>query len=154
MIISWDDYFMGVAKLSALRSKDPNTQVGACIVNERNRIVGIGYNGFPVGCSDKDFPWEDNEKYSESKYAYVVHAEQNAILNSSGNLNNCSLYVSHFPCNECAKSIIQSGIKEVVYEFDKHLGTESNIASKRMFESSGVKCRTITFKEIKLECSV
>ena len=109
--ISWDEYFMGVALLSAKRSKDPSTQVGACIVNEDKRIVGIGYNGFPRGCEDKIFPWEREGKFLTTKYAYVVHAEVNAILNSSSNLNGATLYVSLFPCNECAKVIIQSGIR-------------------------------------------
>ena len=114
--ITWDEYFLGVAKLSAMRSKDPNTKVGACIVNEENRIVGVGYNGFPYGCDDKDFPWgnEKNVPLTDTKYAYVVHAELNAILNSTRSLKGCRIYVSLFPCNECAKSIIQAGIKEIV----------------------------------------
>lgn len=151
MAISWDNYFMGVAILSGLRSKDPNTKVGACIVNKDKRIVGIGYNGFPKGCEDEDFPWEDNEVYSNSKYAYVVHAELNAILNSSQKLEGCSIYVSHFPCNECAKAIIQSGITEVVYEHDKHAHTEGSIASKKMLEASGIKTRVLKFDEIQLK---
>ncbi len=151
MEITWDDYFMGVSKLSALRSKDPNTKVGACIVSDQKKIVGIGYNGLPRGCEDEHFPWEPNEVYSDSKYAYVVHAEQNAILNSNKQLDGCTIYVSHFPCNECAKAIIQSGIKEVVYEFDKHSGTQSNIAAKRMFEHSNIKYRAMKFNEIILE---
>ncbi len=150
MSISWDNYFMGVAILSGLRSKDPNTKVGACIVNKDKRIVGIGYNGFPRGCDDNVFPWQVSEKYSESKYAYVVHAELNAILNSSQKLEKCSIYVSHFPCNECAKAIIQSGINEVVYEYDKHCETESNIASKKMLAASGVKIRKIKFDTLTL----
>lgn len=154
MAISWDNYFMGVAILSGQRSKDPNTKVGACIVNQDKRIVGIGYNGFPKGCDDSHFPWDVEEKYSESKYAYVVHAELNAILNSSQKLNGCSIYVSHFPCNECAKAIIQSGICEVVYEFDKHAGSESAIASRKMLDASGVKLRVLKFEEINLKsCS-
>lgn len=141
--IEWDEYFMGIAKFSALRSKDPNTKVGACIVNTKNRIKGIGYNGFPNGCSDFEYPWENKGDFLNTKYAYVVHAEQNAILNSTGDLLDCIIYVSLFPCNECAKYIIQSGIKEVVYLSDKYDNTDSNIASKKMLTSAGVKFRKL-----------
>lgn len=139
--ISWDKYFMGVALLSSLRSKDPNTQVGACIVNQKKRIVGIGYNGFPYGCSDDDFPWENNQDFLNSKYPYVVHAEANAILNSSCSLEEATLYVSLFPCNECAKLIIQSGIKEIVYLSNKYKGTEGAIASQKLFAAAKIKTR-------------
>lgn len=139
--ISWDEYFMGVALMSAMRSKDPATQVGACIVNSRNRIVGIGYNGFPYGCSDELFPWNKDKGFLDSKYAYVVHAEPNAILNATEPLINATLYVTLFPCNECAKLVIQSGIKTIVYMDDKHSGTESDIASKRMLDAAGVTYR-------------
>jgi len=138
--ISWDDYFMGIALLSAKRSKDPSTQVGACIVNEDKRIVGIGYNGFPQGCSDEDFPWAREGTFLETKYAYVVHAEMNSILNSMGkDLRNSTLYVAMFPCNECAKSIIQTGIKRIVFLSDKYSHTDGDKASRRMFDASGVK---------------
>lgn len=148
MILQWDEYFLGVAKLSSLRSKDPNTKVGACIVNKSLRIVGIGYNGFPKGCGDDIYPWESNEDYVDSKYAYVVHAELNAILNSSGSLEECSIYVTHFPCNECAKAIIQSGITEVVYESDKHKDSPNTAASKKMLDSAGVAIRRIDLRSI------
>ena len=146
--ITWDQYFMGVAKLSALRSKDPNTKVGACIVNEKKRIVGIGYNGLPYGCSDDEFPWERDGDFLETKYPYVVHAEPNAILNSSNKLDNATLYVTLFPCNECAKLIIQSGIKEIVYVSDKYNGSNDNVASKRMLAAAGVKCRQMENVEV------
>ena len=136
--ISWDEYFMGIAKLSAMRSKDPNTQVGAVIVNEEKRVVGIGYNGMPYGCDDKVFPWARVGDTYNTKYAYVVHAELNAILNSIQKLSGCTIYVSLFPCNECAKAIIQSGIKHIVYESDKYCGTETNLASKRMLKAAGI----------------
>lgn len=136
--ISWDQYFMGVALLSAKRSKDPNTQVGACIVNEDKRIIGIGYNGFPRGCQDDVFPWGRDGGTVDTKYAYVVHAEANAILNSNSNLKGATLYVSLFPCNECAKLVIQSGIKHVIYMSDKYNGTDTDIASKRMLDAAGV----------------
>ena len=110
--ISWDEYFMGIALLSANRSKDPNTQVGACIVNDRNRIMSVGYNGFPAGCDDDVFPWEREGGEFDTKYPYVCHAELNAILNCTHDLRGCRIYVALFPCNECAKAIIQSGIKE------------------------------------------
>lgn len=145
--ISWDEYFMGVSLLSGMRSKDPNTQVGACIVSEDNKILSMGYNGFPAGCSDDEFPWEREGNMEDNKYAYVTHSELNAILNyRGGSLYGAKLYVSLFPCNECAKAIIQSGIKTVIYDSDKYKGTPSNIASKRMFDAAGVKyqryCRT------------
>jgi len=142
--ISWDEYFMGIAQLSAQRSKDPNSQVGCCIVNEKNRILSMGYNGFPRGCSDDEFPWNrdnaDTDMYN-AKYAYVVHSEMNAILNYRGGqtLEGCSLYVTLFPCNECAKAIIQCGIKTVVYADDKYDGTPSDRCSKRMLDAAGVK---------------
>ena len=137
--ISWDEYFMGIALLSRYRSKDPNTQVGACIVNERNRIMSVGYNGFPAGCDDDVFPWErEGETEYDTKYPYVCHAELNAILNCSDDLRGCRIYVALFPCNECAKAIIQSGIKEVVYISDKYRETVSVKASKRMFDAAGV----------------
>ena len=148
--ISWDEYFMGVAVLSSKRSKDPSTTVGACIVNKKNRIVGIGYNGFPYGCEDSEYPWgRDQSDFLNCKYPYVVHAEPNAILNATCPLDDCTIYVTLFPCNECAKLIIQSGIKEVVYMSDKYEGTNENIASKRMLKSANVKWRQM--KEIKIE---
>ena len=148
--ISWDEYFMGVAVLSSKRSKDPSTQVGACIVNPKKRIVGIGYNGFPYGCDDKVFPWgRDQSDFLNCKYPYVVHAEPNAILNATSKLDDCTIYVTLFPCHECAKLIIQSGIKEVVYMSDKYNGTDSDIASKRMLDSAGIVYRKM--KEIKIE---
>ena len=142
--ISWDEYFMGVALLSAQRSKDPSTQVGACIVNPDNKIVGVGYNGFPSGCDDDELPWAREGSYLETKYPYVCHAELNAILNSiSRDLKGCSIYVALFPCNECAKAIIQAGIKEIVYLSDKYDGTDSVIASKRMLGQAQVKLRQL-----------
>ena len=138
-VITWDEYFMGIAKLSAMRSKDPNTKVGACIVNNEKKVVSIGYNGFPIGCKDSDYPWEREGSFLGTKYAYVVHAELNAILNSKENLTGCTIYVSLFPCNECAKAIIQSGIKKIVYESDKYNGTDGNTASKAMLKSAGVE---------------
>ena len=139
--ISWDEYFMGIAVLSSQRSKDPSTQVGACIVNDENRIMSMGYNGFPRGCSDDDFPWErDGENESDTKYPFVCHAELNAILNAGGrSLKNCRIYVALFPCNECAKAIIQSGIKEVIYISDKYAATQGVMASKKMLAAAGVK---------------
>jgi dCMP deaminase len=139
--ISWDEYFMGVAKLAAMRSKDPNTQVGSCIVSEDNNILSMGYNGFPKGCSDEEFPW-DRESDDElcTKYPYVTHSELNAILNyRGGSLVGAKIYVSLFPCNECAKAIIQSGIKTVVYDDDKYSQTPSTRASKKMFDAAGVR---------------
>ncbi|HAN21060.1 MAG: cytidine deaminase [Clostridiales bacterium GWF2_36_10] len=143
--ISWDEYFMGISLLAAMRSKDPSTQVGACIVNDDNIILSTGYNGFPKGCDDDVFPWErDNSEVNKTKYPYVVHAELNAILNSGGrSLKGAKIYVALFPCNECAKAIIQSGIKEVVYLSDKYAETDSVKASKHMFDNAGVKYRNL-----------
>ena len=139
--ISWDEYFMGVAILSGKRSKDPSTQVGCCIVNQDNRILSMGYNGLPIGCSDDDFPWErDGEDPLETKYVYTVHSELNAILNyTGGSLQGAKLYVSLFPCNECTKAIIQCGIKEIIYDCDKYADTAAVIASKRMLDAAGVR---------------
>ena len=144
--ISWDEYFMAVALLAADRSKDPNTQVGACIVDSENRIVSTGYNGFPYGCSDDEYPWErDGEDATETKYGYVVHAELNAILNARGrNVAGTRVYVALFPCNECAKAIIQAGISEVIYLSDKYANTPGTLISKRMLRSAGVKLRQMT----------
>lgn len=140
--LSWDEYFMGIALLSAGRSKDNNTQVGACIVSEENKILSVGYNGMPTGCNDDDMPWEREGAFLDTKYPFVCHAELNAILNrSTGSLKNARIYVSLFPCNECAKAIIQTGIKEVVYWENKYAGTDSVKASKMMFDLAGVKLR-------------
>lgn len=136
--ISWDEFFMGVAVLASKRSKDPNTQVGACIVNEDNIILSTGYNGFPMGCSDDEYPWSRDGE--ETKYPYVVHAELNAILNANGkSLKGARVYVYLFPCNECAKAIIQAGIKEIIYISDKYADEKNTIASKKMLNSAGVK---------------
>lgn len=137
--ISWDEYFLGVAKLSGMRSKDPNTQVGACIVSEDNKILSMGYNGFPKGCSDDSFPWNREGDPLENKYFYTTHSELNAILNyRGGSLEGAKLYVSLFPCNECAKAIIQAGIRTIIYEEDKYAHTASVIASKKMLDAAGV----------------
>ena len=137
--ISWDDYFIGVAILASMRSKDPNTQVGCCIVGEDMTILSTGYNGFPKGCSDDVYPWERVGEHNCTKYPFVVHAELNAILNASGkSLRGATVYTTLFPCNECAKAIIQSGVARVVYLSDKYAGTDSTVASKRMMDSAGI----------------
>lgn len=137
--ISWDDYFIGVAILAAKRSKDPSTQVGCCIVGEDMTILSTGYNGFPKGCSDDEYPWGREGEHNCTKYPFVVHAELNAILNASGkSLRGATVYTSLFPCNECAKAIIQSGITRVVYLSDKYADSDSTLASKRMMDSAGV----------------
>lgn len=151
--ITWDEYFMGVALLSSRRSKDPSTQVGACIVNQQNKIVGAGYNGLPAGCNDDEFPWEKQGDFLQTKYPYICHAELNAILNNIGmDLHGCKIYTALFPCNECTKAIIQSGIKEVIYLSDKYAGNDVFIASRKMLETAGVKCRKVEarFEELNL----
>ena len=149
--LTWDEYFMAIAKLSSKRSKDPSTQVGACIVSNDNRILSIGYNGAPNGFEDENFPWARDGEKIYTKYPYVCHAEMNAILNYRGSkkeFENAKIYVDLFPCNECAKLIIQSGIKEVIYLSDKYNGTDENIASKRLFDTCKVKYKQIECKEI------
>ena len=152
--INWDEYFMGIAVLSAQRSKDPNSQVGACIVSQDNKILSIGYNGFPVGCSDDEISWEREGDFIDTKYPYVCHAELNAILNYTGaTLKGSKIYVALFPCNECAKAIIQAGIKEVIYKEDKYKDADNVIVSKAMLDSCGVKYTQYesTGKKITLE---
>ena len=154
--LSWDEYFMGIAKLSSMRSKDPSTQVGACIVGNDNRILSIGYNGCPNGFKDEYFPWDREGEPLDTKYLYVCHGEMNAVLNYRGNrkdLEDAKIYVALFPCNECAKIIIQSGIKEVIYLSDKYADTDGVKASKKMFDTCGVKYRQIelTGKDINIQ---
>ncbi len=140
--LSWDEYFMSVALLSAQRSKDPNTQVGACVASPDNKIVGVGYNGFPWGCSDDELPWAREGKYLDTKYPFVCHAELNAVLNSTApDLKGCKIYVGLFPCNECTKVIIQAGIGEIIYLSDKYAESDSVRASKLMLDISGTKYR-------------
>lgn len=154
--INWDEYFMGIALLTAMRSKDPNSQVGACIVSPENKILSLGYNGMPMGCSDDEMPWEREGAPLQTKYMYVCHAELNAILNhasGTGSLKGARIYTTLFPCNECAKAIIQSGIKELIYLSDKYHDTHASIASRRMFNMTGVKYRAYepTGRKIELE---
>lgn len=140
--ISWDEYFMGVALLSAQRSKDPSTQVGACIVSSENKIMSVGYNGMPRCCSDDEYPWDRQGNALDTKYLFVCHAELNAILNyGNGSIKGSRVYTTLFPCNECAKAIIQSGVAEVIYLSDKYADTDSTVASKKMFDSAGIKYR-------------
>ncbi len=146
--ISWDAYFMGIALLSSKRSKDPNTRVGACLVSPDNKILSLGYNGMPIGCSDNEYPWEREAKDPlDTKYLYVCHAEMNALLNYSGiGLKGAKLYVTLFPCNECTKALIQSGIHEVIYLHDKYPDSPSTIAAKRMMNTTG-----LIFRKYELE---
>ncbi|MGB8453964.1 MAG: dCMP deaminase family protein [Anaerocolumna sp.] len=143
--LKWDEYFMGIALLSAERSKDPNTSVGACIVSEDNKILSVGYNGMPIGCSDDDFPWEREGPVLDTKYVYVCHAEMNAILNYTGtHMKGAKLYVTLFPCNECTKALIQKGISEIIYLSDKYADTDIVKASKRMLNAAGINYRGYT----------
>lgn len=149
--ISWDQYFMGVAILSAMRSKDPDTQVGCCIVSPEKKIIGIGYNGVPRVINDDDLPWERSGEFLNTKYPYVVHAEANAILNSTRDLKNSTIYVTLFPCNECAKLLIQSGIKEVVYLSDIHHDSCETIASRKLLDLAHIPYRLMEKEEIILK---
>lgn len=145
---------MGVALLSAKRSKDPSTQVGACIVNNKNKIVGAGYNGLPTGCSDDDFPWDKQGAFLDTKYPYICHAELNAILNNIGiDLQGCKIYTALFPCNECSKAIIQSGIKEIIYLSDKYEGNDIFKASKIILDKANIKYRKVESKIAQLVLS-
>ncbi|WP_254616025.1 cytidine/deoxycytidylate deaminase family protein [Mycoplasma sp. OR1901] len=142
---------MALTKLSALRSKDPNTKVGACIINARKRVIGMGYNGMPSG-NDNDFPWtRDAKEEKDNKYPYVVHAEINAILNSTTQLENAVLYTSLFPCSNCSKTIVQSGIKEIVYLEDKYHDTDDAWISRKILKDSGIKTRKLEPLNITLE---
>ena len=153
--ITWDEYFMAVARLAGLRSKDPNSQVGSCIVSTDNKRLSMGYNGFPLGCSDDEYPWDREGEPLDTKYVYVTHSELNAILNyRGGNLEGAKIYVSLFPCNECAKAIIQSGIKEIIYGEDKYPDTPAVIASKRMLDSAGVAYRKYDSSGRKIELEI
>ena len=153
--ISWDEYFMGVAMLSAMRSKDPNTQVGACIVSEDHKILSMGYNGLPVGCSDDEFPWNREGEPYDNKYFYTTHSELNAILNyRGGSLEDSRLYVTLFPCNECTKALIQSGICEVIYAEDKYANTASVLASKKMMKSAGIKYHAYSPQETEIHMTL
>lgn len=154
--LPWDDYFMAVAFLSAMRSKDPSSQVGACIVNADKKIVGIGYNGMPFGCSDDELPWsKESSDPLQTKYMYVCHAEMNAIMNKNcSDLAGCRVYVALFPCNECAKLVIQAGIREVVFFSDKHQQKPETVASKRMLDMAGVVYRQYTPSRRKIELNL
>lgn len=140
--ISWDEYFMSIAILSSMRSKDNNTKVGACIVSSEHKVLSLGYNGMPIGVDDNEIPWKGNKDhvpYLETKYPYVCHAELNAILNSNHNLKGSTVYVTLFPCNECTKAIIQSGIKKIVYLSDKYHDTEMEVAARKMLDMAGIE---------------
>ncbi|SHK79276.1 dCMP deaminase [Anaerocolumna jejuensis DSM 15929] len=140
--ITWDEYFMGIAIFSAERSKDPSTSVGACIVSEDNKILSVGYNGMPIGCSDDEFPWEREGNPLDTKYFYVCHAEMNAILNYTGPyMKGAKLYVTLFPCNECTKAIIQKGISEIIYLSDKYAETDATRAAKKMLDAAAISYR-------------
>jgi dCMP deaminase len=147
----WNEYFMGIAELSAQRSKDPNTQVGACIIDPKdNHILSIGYNGLPRGFNDDEFPWERSEDFIEDKLSYIVHAEANAILNATSDIEGSELYVTMFPCNECAKLISQSGIKKVIYRDDKFLLKKQGPVSMKIFEKAGIVVEKYNGGEIKI----
>lgn len=142
MILNWDETFMNMSLLISMRSKDPNTRVGSVIVKD-NKVLGMGYNGMPFSIGENNdtiYPWdkESDDIYS-NKHGYVVHSEVNAILNSTCSVKGATIYVSLFPCNECAKIIVQSGIKKVVYldEWDKTKPTVK--ASRRILENAGVE---------------
>ena len=149
---SWDETFMQICRVIAQRSKDPNTQTGACIVNNDNIIIGLGYNGFPRGCDDNKLPWSREGEFGDKKYAYVVHAEANAMFNTSSDTRGAKLYCYLFPCNECAKITIQLGIKEIIYESDKYHDDPQWQAARRMLDLANIKYRQYTPKNtIKFE---
>ena len=149
-VISWDEFFMRVAVAAAMRSKDPNTQVGACIAGMDHRILSVGYNGTPTGLDDEDFPWETTDDPLTDKHNYVLHAEANAILNFRGSLKElagATVYVTLFPCKECAKMLVQAGIGEVVYLGDKYHDTQDAVISRSVLDRCGVSYRQIELSE-------
>ncbi len=139
--ISWDECFTRIARVIAERSKDPSTQAGAVIVDQNNVVVGLGYNGFPRGVDNDKFPWEREGDFLNTKYAYVCHSEENAVYNSNKSTKGCKIYCTLFPCNECAKTLIQNGIVEVIFESDKYHEVDAFVASRRMLDAAGVKYR-------------
>ncbi|PIT87450.1 MAG: cytidine deaminase [Candidatus Magasanikbacteria bacterium CG10_big_fil_rev_8_21_14_0_10_40_10] len=147
--ISWDECFMLMAGLIAKRSKDPSTQAGAVIVDQNNVVVGLGYNGFPRGIGNNDLPWDRQGGFLQTKYAYVCHAEENAVYNANNSTKNCKIYCTLFPCNECAKTLIQNGINEIIFESDKYHDVDSFVASRRLFETAGIKTRQYVSQEAK-----
>lgn len=151
--ISWEEYFMSIALLSAKRSKDPNTKVGACIVSQENKVLSLGYNGMPKGIDDKKIPWsrEGDDSFLDTKYPYVCHAELNAILNSNNILKGSTLYVTLFPCNECAKAIIQCGIAHIIYKSDKYHDSKEEVASRRLLDMAGIDYREYSGRNVKIE---
>lgn len=152
--LSWDECFMQIAHVIAERSKDPSTQAGAVIVDQDNIVIGLGYNGFPRGCGDEDLPWEREGEFAENKYAYVVHAEENAVYNANKDTSDSKIYCTLFPCNECTKTLIQSGIKEIIYASDKYHDLPPWVASRKMLDLSGVKYREYKPKfKIKFEAN-
>ena len=155
-VLGWDQYFMGIAKLSAMRSKDPHTSVGACIVGPENKILSMGYNGMPRGCSDDSFPWgRDGDDPLTTKYIFVCHAELNAILNYDGpNLRGARIYTTLFPCNECTKALIQVGIKEVIYMDDLYPDSASVLAAKKMMKAAGINYRPYVSTDTTIELSL
>lgn len=138
---SWDETFMQMCRIIAQRSKDPSTQAGACIVNDKNIIIGFGYNGFPRGCPDDELPWAREGDFGDTKYPYVVHAEENAVLNANAPMEGAKMFCTLFPCNECVKVIIQKGIKEIIYENDKYHDAKEWVAARKMLDLAGVKYR-------------
>jgi dCMP deaminase len=147
--LSWDEYFMGIALFTSLRSKDPSSKVGAVIVNQKNRIIGTGYNGFIAGVEESNFSWDRDGEWLQTKYPYVVHAEANAILNSTtSNMEDCRIYTTLYPCNECAKKIAQKEIKEVIYLSEKHREQDFHVASVKIFEVSGVRTRHLHMRPL------
>ena len=147
--ISWDECFMRMAHVIAERSKDPSTQAGAVIVDENNVIYGLGYNGFPRGIDSESLPWDREGDFLNTKYAYVCHAEENAVYNANGPVKNCKIYCTLFPCNECAKTLIQNGVKEVIFESDKYHNVPAFEASRKLLDLAGVKYRQYVSEETK-----
>ena len=142
--ISWDECFISIARVIAQRSKDPSTQAGAVIADQNNVVIGLGYNGMPRGVDNNKFPWERDGNFLDTKYAYVCHAEENAVYNANNSTKNCKIYCTLFPCNECAKTLIQNGITEVIYENDKYHDVDAFVAARRMFDAARIKCRQYT----------
>lgn len=149
--ISWDNCFMGIALLLRLRSRDTNTKVGACLVNDRNEIISIGYNDFPLPETGIEFSWKRDGQYLQTKYPYVCHAELNTLISAKGDTRNSKMYITSFPCSECAKAIIQAGVQRVIYSGDDCSNSNSSVAALELFKKYDIVINKIDCIEVKTQ---
>jgi len=151
--INWDEYFMLQAMLASYKSKDPNTKVGSVIVDEHNHQISMGYNGTIAGVDETLIPWGNNREVplEHQKYGYVIHSEANAISHAKGSLANARVYVTLFPCNECAKLLASHRVKEIIYLSDKYAETPENRIAKKIFQMSKISYRQLKLSEVTLD---